>query len=201
MKLRYSPTSPYVRKVTVAIAELGLDGRIEREATDPWDPGTTLTQENPLGKVPALITTNAGILYDSAVICEYLDTLAGGSLFPPPGPDRWRALRLHALGNGIIEAGVAVVIERLRRPEQYRWSGWIDRQLATVRRSLVTLEAECDDSDNRLTIGEITAGCALGYLDFRLAELDWRAAHPELAAWYAGFSARPSMTATVPKAP
>ena len=197
--LRYSPTSPYVRKVLVAAIEMGLDDRIQRIPTLPWDPKTDLPRDNPLGKVPALQTPE-GWLYDSLVICEYLDSLHDGpKLFPAAGGPRFTALRRQALGDGILDAALQVVIERLRRPEQYRWSEWIDRQKAAIARALDQLELEADELAEQFTIGEIAIIAALGYLDFRLAADQWRVGRPKLAAWYAVMEKRPSVAVTAPK--
>ena len=200
MKLRYSPTSPYVRKVAVTIHELGLDDKVERVMTAPWDAATDLGRTNPLGKVPALIADDGTVLYDSPVICEYLDSLVGSRLVPPGGPDRWTALRRQALADGLIDAAVSCVLEG-RRPAERRSTEWVTRQRAAIARSLDALEAEAADLANDLTIGHVAIACALGYLDFRLVGDDWRMGRPKLAAWFDGFAKRPSMTTTVPKDP
>lgn len=197
MKLRYSPTSPYVRKVTVTIQELGLDDKVDRVATTPWDAKTDLGQVNPLGKIPALVADDGTVLYDSPVICEYLDALVGGRLLPPGGPDRWTALRRQALADGLMDAAILARLES-QRPEGERSAGWIDRQKAAIARSLDALEAEAADLAGPLTLGHVAIGCALGYLDFRFAADQWRNGHPLLADWYRGFASRPSMASTVP---
>ncbi|HVI50738.1 MAG TPA: glutathione S-transferase N-terminal domain-containing protein [Candidatus Sulfotelmatobacter sp.] len=199
MKLRYSPTSPYVRKVTILALETGLDDRIERLKTNAWDPATDLPADNPLGKVPALILDDGQQVYDSPVICEVLDSLHDGAkFFPPAGPARWTAIRRQALADGILDAALQVVIESLRRPVEYRWSGWIDRQKAAIARGLNQLEQEAADLGKQFTIGEVAIAAALGYLDFRQIADDWRRTHPRLAAWYAEAEKRPSVAATVP---
>lgn len=200
MQLRYSPTSPYVRKVTVTILELGLSDRVERIPTNPWDADTDLPGDNPLGKVPVLITEDGSTLFDSPVICEYLDSLAGTpKLFPPSGAQRWRALRLQALADGVLDAGVSRFLELNKRAESERSQMWLTRQTAVIERAIDTLEAEVAEGSSAPTIGEITAGCALGYVDFRLPELIWRDSHPRLAQWYSGFAERPAMRETVPQ--
>ncbi len=202
MKLRSSATSPYVRKVLVTAIELGLADRIERIPTVPADPASGLANDNPLGKVPALILEGGEALYDSPVICEYLDSLHDGAkIFPPPGPERWRALRQQALGDGILDAAILRMLETVRRPEELRWPGWIEHQAGKVSRALDRFEREAASLDGPLTIGQITAGCACGYLDFRFADDGWRATHPKLAAWYETFAQRPSMQETVPHLP
>ena len=136
MKLRYASASPYVRKVIVLAIETGLDGRIERVPTDVRDPSTDLPGDNPLGKVPTLITDGGEALYDSPVICEFLDTLHDGlKLFPSPGGARWTALRRQALADGILDAGVARRLEALR-PEKERSASWSARQATVVDRGL-----------------------------------------------------------------
>ena len=191
-----------MRKVSVTAIELGLAGRIERVPTDTQDRDSGLAEHNPLGKVPALILDDGGLLYDSPVICEYLDSLHDGPrIFPAEGPERWIALRQQALGDGILDAAILRMIETLRRPEKLRWQGWIAHQTAKVVRAVDRFEAEAATLEGPLTIGRIAAGCALGYLDFRTPELDWRAGRPKLAAWYEKFAQRPAMRETVPKAP
>jgi glutathione S-transferase len=197
MKLRYSPTSPYVRKVAVAIQELGLQDKVDRVATTPWDPATDLGRVNPLGKVPTLVADDGTVLYDSPVICEYLDDLAGGRLLPPGGPDRWTALRRQALADGLMDAAVAARLES-QRPQEQQSTDWIARQKAAMTRALDALEGEAAALGGPLTLGHVAIGCALGYLDFRFAADDWRKGRPLLADWYKGFAARPSMASTVP---
>lgn len=199
MKLRYSTTSPYVRKVVVTAAETGLSERIELVPTNPSDPRTDLPRDNPLGKVPALITDDGATLFDSPVICEYLDGLhAGEKLFPPSGPERWKALRQQALADGVLDAAVLCVMEG-RRPEGLRSRDWVERQKGKIARALDALEGEAEDLSDEATIGTVTIGCGLGYLDFRCAEDGWRAGRPKLTAWYERFQKRPSMVATVPR--
>jgi glutathione S-transferase len=150
--------------------------------------------------VPALITDEGERLYDSPVICEYLDSLAEGpGLFPPAGAERWRALRQQALADGILDAAILKMLETRRRPEALRWDGWVRLQGGKIAKALDRLEREAGTLDGPLTIGQVAVGCALGYLDFRFAEEDWRGACPKLAGWYEGFAKRPSMRQTVPK--
>ena len=200
MKLRFSPTSPYVRKVVVTAMERGLDDRIERIPTNTRDPKSDLANDNPLGKVPCLILDNGERLFDSPVICAYLDSLADGEpLIPAKGEARWQVLRQEALADGIQDAALLRMGESVRRPEQFRWPAFVEAQRNKVVRALDTLEQEADQLNGPLTLGQIAIGCALGYLDLRFAEDDWRPGRPKLAAWYEGFAARPSMVATVPK--
>jgi glutathione S-transferase len=200
MKLRYSSTSPYARKVLVCAAERGLSETIEIIATVPGNLESGLRAENPLDKVPALITDDGMALYDSPVICEYLDSLPGGpALFPPAGADRWRALRLQALADGLLDAALASVMES-RRPEGERSAGFVTLQKGKINRALDEMNADIAALEGALHIGIVTVGCALGYLDLRFADDDWRKDRPALDAWFEGFSQRPSMTETAPPA-
>ena len=199
MKLRYSPTSPYVRKVLATAIETGLESRIERVPTNVWDAGTDIAEDNPLGKIPALFTDSGHILYDSPVICEYLDSLHdGANLFPSAAGARWTALRRQALADGILDAGVGRRLES-RRPEDEQSANWIKRYQGVVARGLDALEGEASDLQDRITIGHIAIGCMLGWLEFRLPDEDWRADRPALRDWNEEFSARLSMTSTAPE--
>ncbi len=210
MKLCYSPTSPYVRKVVVCAAELGLSDRIELTPSGPQN-AAEVRRDNPLGKVPALLTDAGEALYDSPVICEYLDSLHDGEkLFPASGDARWRALRLQALGDGVLDAALLVVMEG-RRPESERSPDFVAFQKRKIGDALDALEADVGELGvgelgvgelgAALDIGAITVGCALGYLDFRLSEDGWRTGRPGLAAWYEDHARRPSMVASVPSDP
>jgi glutathione S-transferase len=201
MKMRYSPTSPYVRKVTITAIETGLDGRIERITTDIREPGENFLADSPLGKVPALTTDDGLVLFDSAVICEYLDSLhEGHRLFPVEVPQRWRTLRLMALGDGILDAAVLRRMETLR-PDREQSPPWIERQKGKVGRGLDMLEREVPRFAPDITIGQITIGSCLGWMDFRFPDEDWRIGRPMLADWYSMFMSRPSMQATAPYEP
>ncbi len=200
MKMRYSKTSPYARKARVTAHETGMAERIEMVETNPWAPDTDLQRDNPLIQVPVLTTDDGEILYESLVIAGYLDDLSGSGLIPAKGDARWRALRRVALADGICNAAAAVTIENNLRPEQYRWPDWITRQRSKASAALKTFEAEIDDIAGDLDIAQIALGCALGYMDLRLADMDWRGENPKLAAWYETFAARPSMQATRPDA-
>ncbi|MCU0801416.1 MAG: glutathione S-transferase [Rhodobacteraceae bacterium] len=205
MQLYYSPTSPYVRKITVLIHEAGLADRVQRipASGTPLEPGSLPLAENPLGKVPVL-TTPHGTLYDSRVICRYLDDLAGAGAYPT-GDALWRTLVLESTADGILDAALLMVYEARLRPEEMRYQPWVDAQWAKIARALDVLEADWMD---HLTapplacpnIGHIALGAALGYVDFRLGAREWRLSRPALAQWADGFLARPSMQATVPPA-
>lgn len=199
MKLHYSPTSPFVRKVLVAAMERGLAGQIERIDANPWDPADPLPASNPLGKVPVLTTDDGQLLFDSFVICSYLDGLGAAPPMIPEAPEaRLAVLRRHAAADGILDAAVLRLIEKARRPAELRWADWEASQKAKVERSLDLLESEAGALGEPLTLDQVTLGCALGYLDFRFAEEDWRGPHPQLAAWYADFGARAAMRDTRP---
>jgi glutathione S-transferase len=199
MKLFYSQASPFARKVVVTAHEIGLVDRIEKIPTDPWASAPSFTRINPLSQVPALIADDGEMLYDSIVICEYLDSLHSGTkLFPPSGKERWRALRQNALADGILVAGVAARRELAARPENLRWPDFVRRHKDAVRRSIEALEAEADHFEPPITIGHIAIACALGYLDFRFAEDKWRTGHPKLTKWFDAFAQRSSMQASKP---
>jgi glutathione S-transferase len=205
MKLRFSPTSPFVRKFMVVALETCLAEQIERlpTAVAPTKLNEDVARDNPLVKVPALTIDDGMVLYDSPVICEYLDTLHDGAkLFPPAGAARWLALRQQALGDGMLDAAILGRYEILR-PREYQWQDWIDAQLRKVRGALAALEIEVASGElgGAVTIGQIAIGCALGYLDFRYAGEGWRTRHRRLAAWFEEFSVRTSMQLTAPREP
>lgn len=202
MKLYHSPTSPYVRKVLVLLAETGQSEAVELVPTagTPVDPGTMPLAQNPLGKIPALERPEGPALYDSRVICRYLDDRAGGRMYPA-APRLWDSLTLEATADGILDAAILMVYEWRVRPEEKRHEPWVEGQWAKVARALDTIEARwMSHLNGPLDIGQIAVGCALGYLDFRHAARDWRNGRPALAAWEKAFGARPSMAATVPPA-
>jgi len=198
MKLFFSPTSPYVRKVRITAAELGLEDQIDLILTNPWENPPELADANPLGKVPALMTSENEILFDSPVICEYLDSLNREiDLFPATEEARWNALRLQAIADGILDAAVMIRLESLR-PVTEQHSDIRTRQISVIRRALISLCSEMTRLIGPVTIGQIAVACALGYLDFRLPEEDWRKAHPKLDCWYSSWVERKSMQMTMP---
>jgi glutathione S-transferase len=200
MKLRYSNASPFVRKVLVFAHETGLVQHIELVPTDVWAADTDIVRDNPLGKVPTLVTTD-GTFIGSMLCCEYLDSRhAGPPLIPRETKARWRALQRHALADGIIEAAVAHVVETLRRPAALLHAGMLERQQEKIERALDVIEGDVAAYDG-IDLSSVTLGCALGYLDFRLDALNWRADQPKLTRWYSRFEVRPSMLATAPKIP
>jgi glutathione S-transferase len=202
MKLYYSAASPYVRKVMVTAIEAGLDKKIEAVPTvvTPTKPNVDVAHDNPLMKVPTLVTDGGEVLYDSRVICEYLDSLhTGRKLIPASGGERWRALRLQALGDGMLDAGILTRYETFLRPEEKRWPDWIQGQLRKVTQGLDAAEQEADAFDSQLDIGQIAVACAIGWLEFRKPAGDIRPGRPKLFKWYEKISRRPSMQTTVPK--
>ncbi len=197
MKIHHSPTSPYVRKVMVVAHEKGLADQIEILASSPWEEND-LPADNPSGRVPTLITDDGMALFDSRVICEYLDDLGGGAALIPSGPDRWTVLRLAAIAEGALDAGVSIANER--RKDEAHWSDWfIGRQQAKINRSLDALEQEVANLSGPLNIAQIAAAVAAGYIGFRGHVEDWRSGRPALSRWYDAFADRPSMQATAPK--
>ena len=197
--LYLSPTSPYARKVRILVLEAGLSARVAMAPTNPWDSDPALTELNPLSKVPTLVADDGFVLFNSPLICEYLDSLHDGpKLFPPGGQPRWTALRQQALGDGIIDAAVLRRLDGMRPPEQQSAS-WQERQRTAVNRGLDALERDAGALDGGTpTIGTITVACALGYLDLRFADEPWGDGRPQLADWFAGFAPRASFVETAP---
>ena len=148
--------------------------------------------------MPTLITEDGSVLYDSRVICEYLDTLGGGSLLPAAGPRRWGVLVDQALADGLMDAAVLTRYEPAVRPDSLRWNDWVAGQLDKVTCGLADLERRASELADRVDLGTIALACALGYLDFRFASLGWRAQYPKTAAWFEPFSRRESLVATRP---
>ena len=200
MRLWQNPASPFARKVRIVVRELGLTARVEEIATavSPVSPNADLAKQNPLVKIPALLTDTGEVLYDSSVICEYLDAQHGGARIIPDGAARWNALRLQSLCDGILDAAVLCRYESAVRPEALRWNDWVQGQFTKIRNGLDTLAAESLSWGTQFGIGQIGAACVLGYLDFRFAEENWREPRPQLAQWYESVKARASVAATVP---
>ena len=200
MKLLYSPASPYARKVLVVAHETGLIDRIAVTAAgaSPTGPSAEVAAHNPLGKIPALVLEDGTALYDSRVICEYLDGLSAGPRLFPEGGARWDALTRQALADGLLDAALLTRYERVLRPEDKRWEAWDSGQTGKIRSALDRFETLVAGLP-ALDIGIIAMACALGYLDLRFPDLAWREGRPALASWFAAFERRPSMDATVPK--
>jgi glutathione S-transferase len=201
MKLHWSPRSPFVRKVMVFAHETGLAGRIETVRTHVamTQPNRDLMRVNPLGKIPTLITDDGKVLFDSTVICEYLDGLHGGEkLFPQAPEKRWQALRWHALGDNMLD-NLVLWINELRRPKPQQSPETLAAFDMKIRASLDLLDIEAATLGAApMGIGHVVIGVALGYIDFRFPQLGWRNGHPAIAAWYESFSRRPSMKNTLP---
>jgi glutathione S-transferase len=198
VKLYYSPTSPYVRKVMACAITREIDSRIERIPTNPHVSPQDLVADNPLSKVPCLVTDDGLALFDSPVICEYLDSVGDAlPLFPAHGPARWRALKLQAMGDGILDAAVGRRGE-MAKPQEEARDAWMARQKGIVARTVAQLDA--DPPHRHVDIGTIAVACALGYLDFRYAAEPWRDGHPRLTAWFAAFAKDEAMVATAPAA-
>ena len=196
MKLAYSPNSPYVRKCVALAIQRGIDKQVQLWTAGPTDPA--LLKVNPLSKVPTLVLDDGTALYDSPVICEYLDSVGDGpKMFPPVGPARWKALRQEALGDGILDATQPRRRE-IALPQDEGRQTYIALQQGKVKAALAVLEAEADSLGMLTNIGEITIACALGYMDFRYANEPWRPGHPKLEAWYAKVSSMPAMAQTAP---
>jgi glutathione S-transferase len=198
MRLLWSSRSPFVRKVMVAAHEAGVADRIvtERVVVAANKPNADVMALNPLNKIPTLVLADGTALYDSRVICEYLDTLHDGpKLFPSDKAARWSALRRQALGDGLMEVIVLRLGEQ-NRPKGAQSESHLASYLLKIASALDRIETEGIGPAQTPDIGQIAVGCALGHLDFRFAADAWRAGRPELSAWYADFSRRPSMRAT-----
>ena len=190
MILRSSPPSPFGRKVKLGVSILGLDSEVTIEKADPTDANDSLRQQNPLGKIPALIIEDGTVLYDSPVILDYLDSRAGGGkIIPKEANARFAALTLQALCDGILDAGILLVYEGRWRPPEMAVQKWIDHQRGKVQRALDALEAAPPKLGAIPSVCEITLACALGYGDLRF-EGKWREGHPRLVKWLDEFSAK-----------
>ena len=201
MKLHWSPKSPYVRKVMVCAHELGLAPRLElvRSVAAMLEPNERLMRDNPLSKIPTLVLENGFVLFDSAVICEYLNDLGestAGTLFPKQGADKWQALRWHAFGDGLLDA---LILWRNEREREVPLPALIAAFEHKTRTALKQLDDEALAlAETPFGIGHIALGCALGYIDYRFESLDWRNIAPRLAQWHAEINARPSFQQTEP---
>jgi glutathione S-transferase len=199
LTLRHSPSSPFVRKIRIAAAMLGLDREIAIEPADTMSPSDSVRQQNPLGKIPALRLEDGSVLFDSRVILEYLDHRAGGGrIIPTDAGARFAALRLQALADGIMDASVLLVYEGRWRPAERHEPKWIELQSGKVARALAALEAAPPALTANTDVGAIALACALGYRDFRFGG-SWRKDHPRLVAWLDDFARRvPAFAATAP---
>lgn len=196
--IRSSPPSPFGRKVKIAAALCGMTDGLTVEPADTADCDDSLRGQNPLGKIPILITDEGTAIYDSRVICEWLDFQAGGGVIIPPGEARFAALILQALADGLMDASILIVYERRFRPEDIHHQPWLDYQADKAARALSALEAAPPAMGDHPHIGHITLACALGYRDFRF-DGAWRTGHPGLVAWLDEFAAKvPAFAATKP---
>lgn len=200
MKLHFNPASPFVRMVRVTAHEAGVAGDIEivhTGAVSPVEVHKGIAADNPLGKVPCLVTDHGHALFDSRVICEYLAHHGGhAGLYPHEPVRRFRVLTVQALGQGIAEAAVLYRYETAMRPAALQWEAFASRQLKRIDDALDALEGRWMGDLGEVTVGAITAACALSYLDFRFADRPWREARPRLGAFYEAFAKRPSMQAS-----
>ena len=189
MILRSRPASPFGRKVRIASSILGLDDSIQIQPADPTDARDSLRDQNPIGKIPVLITKDGVVLYDSRVIVEYLDHRAGGGrIIPAQAPARFEALRLQALADGIMDASILEVYEARWRVADKHEPKWLEHQAGKIARGLAVLEAEPPGLDSTPHVGQIAVACALGYRDLRFEGL-WRKQHPRLVTWLDAFAA------------
>jgi glutathione S-transferase len=196
MKLHWSPKSPYVRKVMICLHELGLTDRVEnvRSVAAMLKPNPQIMQDNPLSKIPTLTTAEGVHLFDSVVICQYLNDLGNGPLFPDHGPEKWQALRWHALGNGLLDA---LILWRNEREREQPLLALMDAFDLKFNASLELLTSELHElSQSSFNIGTLTLGCALGYADYRFESLQWQSKYIELAKWYKQLCLRPSFQTT-----
>ena len=202
MKLYFSPLSPYVRKVNVVLHELGKVDQVDyaEVATTAFNTDQALKASNPLGKIPALERPEGTTLYDSRVICRYLNDTFKGGLYPS-GSRQWETLTLEATGDGIMDCAVSMAYEVRLRPENQQSPEWVEAQWEKVARGLTALNARwISHLQGPLDIGQIAVGCALGYIDFRHGARNWRTGNDALAAWFEAFDSRPALQATAPPA-
>jgi len=202
MELIWAGASPYARKVMIVAHELELADKIK--TTDgsgtPVGPNATTTAYNPLGKLPCLVPDDGPAIYDSRTICQYLISQAPDQKLLPEGGSRWQALTLESLGDGICDAAILIRYETVLRPESLRWNDWLDGQWGKIDRALDVAENQwMAHLAGPFDLGHAAMGCALGYLDFRYEDRDWRASNPKLATWFESFSGRASAVATAPQ--
>ena len=199
MKIYFSPASPYVRKCLVVAHELGIVDQIEKLPSNahPVNRDRLIIADNPLGQVPTFFTDEGAVIYDSRVICEYLNAKANGQLFPADGKQRWEVLTQQALADGMLGACLIARYEDVARPEAFRWGEWRAAQLDKVTTGLEWMEAN-QPSLQSINIGTISLVCLLGYLDFRFPDFPWREKAPQTAHWFALLSKRASFKETLP---
>lgn len=199
MTLFYSVTSPFARKVRIIAREKNLTGLITETLANPMENPAALLSANPLGKIPALLRDDGMTLYDSPVICAYLDSISNGPrLIPADGEPRWLVLRAEALADGLLDAAVSCMFET-RRPSNEQSPAAIVRWKEQIRRAVLEMDKQLALLPTDLNLGQIAFACALGYLDLRHADIAWRAAAPALAEWFAAFEQRDSLRDTRPQ--
>jgi glutathione S-transferase len=201
MTLFFSHTSPFARKIMVLLHETGqlADVTVQEVALSPVMPSAELNTVNPAGKIPALRLADGSHLHDSRVIFEYLDQRHAGPSLVPAGPQRWSCLTLASLADAALDAAILVRYETFLRPADKRWDAWLQGQQEKVERALASFEQAIGTVlGSRFDLAAISVACALGYIDLRQPELDWRSRYPQLASWYTGISQRPSLQATQP---
>ena len=205
MKLHYAPQSPFARKVRAAAIELGLSGSIDLEYTEvvPGHPNRAFGQShNPLRKIPALVLDDGTTIYDSTVICEYLDDLAGGGIIIPQFTSRrWRVLTNHALAQGMCDFVILIRYETWLRPEALRWSSWTDEHWDKINSGLAWFDQNNAELDGSVNVAHLALGSLLGYIDFRWPENGWRGRFPSVSVWFAELERRPSFLETRPTVP
>jgi glutathione S-transferase len=205
MKLLYAPQSPFARKVRAAAIELGLGKRIDLEYTEvvPGQPNRAYGQSyNPLRKIPALVTDDGATIYDSTVICEYLDDLAGGGIIVPrEGSRRWRVLTNHALAQGLCDSVILIRYETWLRPKALRWPSWIDEHWDKIYSGLAWFDQNNADLGEPVNIAHLALGSLLGYIDFRWSDNGWRHRFPTVSRWFEQLERRPSFLQTRPTLP
>lgn len=199
MKLIQSPASPFARKARIVIRETGLTSRVEEVnpgAVTPVSNNVSVNTMNPLGMIPALQLDDGSTLFDSTIICEYLNKVAGGSLYPADDDSYFKSRKLESLCDGILDLSVSLRYETALRPENLRWSEYVEFSNEKIERALDQLDAECENFSPTLTIGEITAACVLGYRDFRFGDINWRSSRTKLDKWFATMQQRESIIQT-----
>lgn len=201
MKLIGSHTSPFSRKVRIVLAEKKIE--YEFVVDNPWLPESTVPQVNPLGKIPVLVLDDETPLFDSRVIVEYIDNVTpNNKLFPAPNRERTEVKRWEALADGLLDAAVSAVVEG-KRPKKEQSADWIERQLGKVHRALAFMAEQLGEKAHcmgtHFSLADIAVGTALGYLDFRFPQINWRESHPNLDKLFAKLMQRPSFADTVPR--
>ncbi|NVN88887.1 MAG: glutathione S-transferase family protein [Rhodopseudomonas sp.] len=200
MKLSFSPSSPFARKVRIVAIELGLIDRIELVAAKvvPGEPNDEYSKINPLKRLPALILDSGEVIVDSYVIVEYLDELAGGKLIPASGASRWRAKSDHSMLQGMLDSMLLCRYEKMVRPQPLQWQAWYDDHWARAWNGMARFERNADTLSGPLDIAQIALVCVLGYADFRFPDCGWRKAYPKLDAFHEKMLQRPSVKVSVP---